>query len=73
MVGEAGISLMLFAWYIPLLGGTAYEIWAFATGRTTISRYVWDHPTSGVPIIIYLMILPAFLAGHFWLGWFRGD
>jgi hypothetical protein len=50
------------------LSFAAAEAYAIATGRTTLSRYVWNLSKRFLPIIFIAGFLSGFLCAHFWWG-----
>ena len=59
-------------WSIWLLGivltFAAGEGYALYTGRTTLSRYVWDLSAAFPPFPWIAGIMTGFLGAHFWWG-----
>lgn len=62
------VFLILATWLLVLAAGGLADAWLAATGRQTVSEFVWAHPWAGVPIVLFSLIGPAFLALHFWFG-----
>lgn len=56
-------------WLIAIVGLLAYEGWALATGRKTLSRMVWN-ATQGWGLLPWLVgVGCGSLATHFWWHW----
>ncbi len=60
--------LVMTLWIGGLVIGGLLDAFLAMTGRVTISQHVWDRPLLGVPIILFTLIGPVFLALHFWCG-----
>ena len=57
------------AWLFIIAGSFAVaEGFALATGRTTLSRWVWTVSKAWPPFPWIAGVLTGFLAAHFWWG-----
>ena len=47
---------------------TAFEVYALANNKTTLSRFVWNCSKAWPPFPWVVGLLTGFLAAHFWWG-----
>jgi hypothetical protein len=64
------MNIVWTGWLFVAVPGSfaAFEAYALATRRTTLSRYVWNISKSFPPFGWIAGVLTGFLACHFWWG-----
>lgn len=68
----AATAAVLGLWVAGLVLLGTLDLWLGFSGRPTVSDRVWAGEWwLGVAVIAWCLVGPAFLTGHFWLGWLR--
>ena len=68
-VGDLDMPVVWTIWLIVIVGSfAAFEAFALATDRMTLSRWVWTVSKAFPPFPWIAGVLTGFLAAHFWWG-----
>lgn len=64
----SNFGLVLFVVVVAVdAAALCFDLWLEATGRKTISEYVWDVPARGVAIVLWQLFGAAGIALHFYI------